>query len=382
MDVNNNKLDNSNTTRPYSAPEIQYNTSNGLGGKKPKGRKGIVGWIIALLAVVVIVVGGILGWFFYQLTPVESDSSDAKRVVIVNGSTPSQIADQLKSEDLIRSSKAFVIYARATGSLGALQAGTYQLKPSESTQQIIDHLKRGNVDTFSIQFLPGATLDQNKNVLKKAGYTDAEIDEAMKDTYSEFSDLFNGKPSSSDLEGYMYGETYTLSAGASARDVVAESLKLMDKKIKESNLAEGFKKQGLNLYEGITLASIIQREVTSPNPSEVNDDQRQVAQIFLLRLEKGMSLGSDVTYQYIADKLGIERDVNLDNPYNTRRFAGLPPGPISTPGLGALESVANPAEGDYLFFLSGDDDVTYFGRTEEEHNQNIKNHCAKKCLII
>ena len=89
-----------------------------------------------------------------------------------------------------------------------------------------------------------------------------------------------------------------------------------------------------------------------------------------------------MTYQYIADKQGIERRIDLDSPYNTRRYVGLPPGPIATPGVDALRAVANPAPGDYLYFLSGDDDVTYFGRTLQEHERNIIDHCAKKCQII
>jgi UPF0755 protein len=93
-------------------------------------------------------------------------------------------------------------------------------------------------------------------------------------------------------------------------------------------------------------------------------------------------MGSDVTYQYVADKLGVARDPNLDSPYNTRRFDGLPPGPISSPGLTALKAVAAPANTDYLFFLSGDDDVTYFARNDAEHQANITNHCAVKCSSL
>lgn len=92
-------------------------------------------------------------------------------------------------------------------------------------------------------------------------------------------------------------------------------------------------------------------------------------------------LGSDVTYHYVADKLGVERNYLLDSPYNTRINTGLPPGPIAVPGLSALNAVADPQKTDYLFFLSGYDDVTYFGKTEADHNNNIRNHCQQKCLL-
>ncbi|HRQ86485.1 MAG TPA: endolytic transglycosylase MltG, partial [Candidatus Saccharibacteria bacterium] len=143
----------------------------------------------------------------------------------------------------------------------------------------------------------------------------------------------------------------------------------------KENLKELYAAQGLNLYEGITLASIIQREA-------IGGDETQIAQVFFKRLSIDMPLGSDVTYQYIADKMGVPRDVNLDSLYNTRRFQGLTPGPIAAPGLAALKAVAHPADTDYLYFLSGDDDVTYFGRTLEDHERNIAEHCQLKCQII
>lgn len=92
-----------------------------------------------------------------------------------------------------------------------------------------------------------------------------------------------------------------------------------------------------------------------------------------------MPLGSDVTYHYAADKLGVEPSPSLESPYNTRIHKGLPPGPIATPGLSALMAVADPASGDYLYFLSGDDDKTYYAKTEQEHQANIENHCKIKC---
>jgi UPF0755 protein len=95
-----------------------------------------------------------------------------------------------------------------------------------------------------------------------------------------------------------------------------------------------------------------------------------------------MPLGSDVTYQYAAKQLGVAPTPDLDSPYNTRKNPGLPPGPIAVPGLSALEAVAAPAAGDYVYFLSGDDEVTYFARTNAEHEANIKNHCQIKCASL
>lgn len=290
----------------------------------------------------------------------------------------------LEEKKIIRSKLAFDIYTRLSGERNKLQAGTYRLSPSESLREVVSHLVSGNVDEFTLTFYPGATLtdptdtpDNKKTdvqtVLRQAGYGDAEITAAFKKQYDH--PLLAGKPASADLEGYVYGETYNFDSNASVEQILERTFDEYYAVIKKNGLVAAFKKQGLTLYQGITLASIIQREVPDPT------DQKQVAQIFLKRLRDDMPLGSDITAYYGADMIGARRAVAVDTPYNTRIHKGLPPGPIATPGVTALAAVAHPASGDYVYFLSGDDDVTYFARTSEEHETNIRNHCQIKCAM-
>ena len=343
---------------------------------KKKSWKKITLWSLAgLVLAFLITAGGILLWYNAQLAPVDASNTDKKVVVIESGSTPTQIAQTLKDEELIKNTTVFLWYTRLNGVQNNLQAGTYRLSPSESTPQIAEHLSSGKVDTFNITFLPGATLADNRKVLIAAGYGDAEVDAALSKSYD--SPLFEGKPASADLEGYIYGETYSFGTDTSVEAILEHVFEEFYSVIEENGLVAKYQAQGLSLYEGITLASIVQREA-----SQKGDDMPQIAQVFYSRLELGMPLGSDVTYQYIADKTGVARDPGLDSPYNTRRYAGLPPGPIATPGEKALLAVAAPAQGNYLYFLSGDDNVTYFGRTLDEHEANIVNHCQEKCKII
>ncbi|HMI09576.1 MAG TPA: endolytic transglycosylase MltG [Candidatus Saccharimonadales bacterium] len=354
------------------APDLQPPV---LDVKPPKkSRKRLVLWItggiVALLAILTL--GG-LTWYKASLTPVNSNDKSRTRVEIVSGSSPAQIARLLEEKKLIRSQFAFDIYTRITGKRATLQAGTYNLSPSESTEDIVGHIVSGRTDEFNLTFLPGATLAENRTKLIAAGYSEAEVDAALNKNYTH--PLFQDKPESADLEGYIYGETYNFSSSATVEDILTKTFDEYYSTITENNLIDGFKAHGLDLYQGITLASIIQREVSNKN------DQKQVAQVFYSRLNSGMALGSDVTYQYAAKKLGVDPSPSLDSPYNTRKYPGLPPGPIATPGLSALEAVAGPASGDYLYFLSGDDDVTYFARTNEEHEANIRDHCKVKCLI-
>ncbi|HRN90765.1 MAG TPA: endolytic transglycosylase MltG, partial [Candidatus Saccharibacteria bacterium] len=240
-------------------------------------------------------------------------------------------------------------------------------------------------EQVDITFYPGATLfdksdtaDNKKldvqTVLKRAGYNDSEITAAFDKTYN--GPLFAGKPVGSDIEGYVYGDTYKFNKNATVEQILQRTFDEFYGVVQKNDLVDKFKSHGLNLYQGITLASIVQREAYNAN------DQKQVAQVFYSRLAIGMQLGSDVTYQYIADKLGVPRDTNLDSPYNTRRYTGLPPGPIATPGLSALMAVAEPAEGDYLYFLAGDDGKVYFAHTNAEHESNIQKHCQIGCSTL
>lgn len=359
------------TSQPIEGTETGLKAKVGASFRRRK-KAWLWGGGSALAVLLLVLLGGFI-WYQTQLAPVDANNTELIRVDIASGTTPNQIAAQLEEAGLIRSAQAFSVYTRITGTQNSLQAGTYRLSPSESTPKIVDHLQSGKVDTFNITFLPGATLEDNRDVLLKAGYGAEEIDAAFDATYDR--PLFASKPSSADLEGYIFSETYNIGSGASVQDILAQTFTQFEQVIEQNNLVQGYQNQGLSLFEGITLASIIQRE-------SGGNDKPEIAQIFLKRLEMGMELGSDVTYQYIADKTGVPRDVNLDSPYNTRRYPGLPPGPIAAPGVAALQAVANPADTDYLFFLSGDDDVTYYGRTLEEHEANIRNYCQEKCQII
>lgn len=329
----------------------------------------------SLLVIVVIAVAAAFFWYQHEISPVSDDPNATRvRVTIEAGTMPDVIGSLLVEKRVIRSAAAFEIHTRLSGTRNKLQAGTFSLSPHESTTAIVDHLVAGKTDQFSITFLPGATVADNKKVLLAAGYSQAEIDTAFKKTYS--SPLFQDKPVNADLEGYIYGETYTFSAGSTVEQILQRTFDEFYAAISDNDLISGLRAQGFNLYQGITLASIIQREVSG------QEDSAQVAQIFLKRLREEMPLGADATFVYAAAKEGVAPTVNLDSPYNTRRYAGLPPGPISAPGLIALQAVARPAQGDYLYFVSGDDGKNYYSRTIEEHEANTRQHCKVNCSLF
>lgn len=376
-------------TPPGSTGNIDLQTISpkpGLETKKSKPRwlKWLVICLISLAALTI--VAGLIFWIWYQieLSPADAGSKELVPIKIESGASPGSIGDLLEEKQIIRSSTAFMIYTRLSGTQNSLQAGSYRLSPADNTARIVQHLTDGNVDTFRLTFFPGATLVDNTNkpddqktdvttVLTRAGFDKSEISAALAEDYDH--PLFQTKPATADLEGYIYGETYDFYSGSSVEDIFIKIFDHFYEVIQQNDLINKFKARDLTLYQGITLGSIIQRE-------SGGDDKAQIAQVFLKRLSINMVLGSDVTYQYIADKTGVPRDTNLDSLYNTRRYPGLPPGPIAVPGLASLLAVAGPASGDYLYFLSGDDDITYFARTLEEHERNITEHCQQKCQIL
>ena len=359
------------------------------GGRK---KLAIIAAILAVLAAVII---GAFVWFNSQLQPVSASDTSVQKVEVKDGTAFSYIVTRLKERGLIRSELAFTVYAEVSGKRNAVKAGTCMLNPSESSQQILDKLTTGCQDFKSVKFFPGATIEKPlykpdhaqigenmhvKGVLKQAGYTDAEIDAALSKTYD--SPLFADKPAGMGLEGYIYGETYYVDTNASVETILNTTFAEMYETVKP--LLPAYKQQNLNLYQAITMASIIQRELNCEGKPEerrakCQGYQETIAQIFMKRLREDITLGSDVTFIYAADQRGVTPTVNIDSPYNTRIKQGLPPGPIAVPGPSALKALANPSDTDYLFFIAGDDGLIYFAKTDQEHQENIENHCQKLC---
>ena len=235
-------------------------------------------------------------------------------------------------------------------------------------------------EVFNFTILPGETIMDVKAKLLKLGYGATEVEEAFNAEYD--FEFLRGRPEGATLEGYLYGETYEFYKDATVKEILTRFLSGMEQVINDNNLVARYSEQGLSLFEGVTLASIVQKEASA-------GDQATVAQVFLSRLEYGWRLGSDVTVTYALDLLDPERTTYTDNKaalkidscYNTRIYAGLPCGPISNPALSALLAVANPTDTSYLFFLTGDDGVMYYGHTEAEHNANAIRHCRELCSV-
>jgi UPF0755 protein len=233
-------------------------------------------------------------------------------------------------------------------------------------------LKNGEVDTSFITVLPGKRLAELKEAFLKSGYTEAEIDEALNANRYRGHASLKDLPAGATLEGYIYPETLKITSVGGLPTVIDLALTELDKQITPDLLAK-LSQKNLNLHQAFTLASIVEKETSTLS------DRPKVAQVFLKRLSIDMSLGSDVTFIYAAKEQGVEPNVSIDSPYNTRKYKGLPPGPISNFSASSLKAVAYPADTDFLYFVAGDDGKTYYGKTESEHNSNIQKYCTTLC---
>jgi len=311
--------------------------------------------------------------YLKNLSPVSGTSSTIL-VTIPTGSSLPQIASILKKDGVIRSVWAFEWYVRNDNFAKTnLEAGTYIIHPNQSVQQIVSQLSNGKASGNLVVILPGQRIDQIEAALINDGFPKNDVISALNPTqYIGQYQMLSNIPQNATLEGFLYPDSFARDSTTQASTIVKESLDEMQKNL-TLLIVNGFNKQGLTIYQGVTLASIVEQEVSNPN------DKPIVAQVFLSRLHSGMNLGSDVTAFYGAIAAGQKPSVNYNSIYNTRLNPGLPFGPISNVTKSSLNAVAFPASSNYLYFVTGDNGKTYYSNTLDQHNQQAQLYCQKLC---
>lgn len=339
------------------------------------------------------------GYYRYNMRPVaeidcsavDADVCDDTLFAVESGMGVRDIASELKEADLIRDPLVFQIHFYLNSHGKSLKAGEYQLNQAMSLAEITSLLlKGGSENVFTLTIFPGENIFQIKQKLISLGYTEEEIAVGFSAEYhnSAYDWIFDGRPEdATSYEGYVYGETYEFYRDDTVEEILETTFREMAKALEANDLKAKFEARGLTLYQGITLASIVQKEANNAA------DMAKVAQVFYNRMEQGWNLGSDVTTIYAIDLVDPERlsgmteeeKINFESPYNTRfpGMIGLPYGPISNPGIEALNAVATPDESakEFMFFLTGDDGLMYYSSTDAEHQQNIADHCAYLCNV-
>lgn len=320
---------------------------------------------LAIGLLLVVVVGSLLvnHSYSHRLRPV-SDSATTQYITVAAGASPTDIGQLLFDSHLIRSADAFVWYVTTHNQRDKLQAGTYRLAPNMSTPTIANMIANGKVASDLVTIIPGQTLTQIRKTFITAGFTVNAVDAALQaDRYAGNAALADNPPNAT-LEGFLYPDSYQKTSATTPEQIITQALGEMQSRV-TPDIRSGFAQQGLSVYQGVTLASVVEQEV----PGQA--DRTQVAQVFLSRLKQGMRLGSDVTRNYAK--------AANDPSYDTFQVPALPAGPIGTISDGSLQAVAHPAGTDWLYFVTGDDHHTYFSHTYAEHQALVAKYCHDLC---
>lgn len=341
---------------------------------KPRRGRGLRRLALVVLVLLVLAGGAtiVVRHVYYQNLQPVSNSQTVKLFTIASGESSTDVANQLKDDGLIRSSQVFDWYISSKGVRSELQAGTYALRPNMSVQQIVAVFTGGKIATNLVTILPGQRLDQIRDSLIKSGFAASDVDAALGAPQYAKSVALADKPAKASLEGFLYPDSFQKTESTDPQVIVRESLSEMAQAL-TPDIRAAFAKEGLSVYQGVTLASIVEQEVSQ------DSDRAQAAQVFLKRLHSNMTLGSDVTAFYGALEAGQKPSTTYDSPYNTLLHKGLPPGPISNVSSSSLKAVAHPAHTDWSYFVAGDNGKTYFSKTLDQHEAYTQQYCHKLC---
>jgi UPF0755 protein len=324
---------------------------------------------VILILVVAFVAAGLAGWrqFIRLAMPFQAWQGTEQFVDIDPGSSPAAIGARLVRAGVVRDPWTWRIGLWRSARATRLQAGEYRFERPLTVDQVIDVLVRGDVYVRSLTFPEGLTIKQMAQVFETRHFGLArEFEDAVGDV-SLIEDL---DPAARDLEGYVFPDTYTLPRRAAAHDLVRQMVARF-RTVWTPALREAAARRGFTTRHAVTLASLVEKETARA------EERATVSAVYHNRLRIKMGLQCDPTVIYALLRVGrydgnlTRADLAFDSPYNTYRHAGLPPGPIASPGRAALEAAVAPAGVDYLYFVSRNNGSHAFARSLAEHNRNV-----------
>ena len=294
-------------------------------------------------------------------------------VDIPPGSSQAAMSRRLTDAGVVRSPATFrgAVWMRGAGR--RLQAGEYRFDRPMSAAEVVDKIRRGDVFLQTITFREGLTIRQMSELYESRGLGRASdfVAAARNGALIQAID-----PRARDLEGYLFPDTYSLPRTTTAAQLV-ERMVAAFQKVLTLDLREQAAARGLSVRELVTLASLVEKETAR------SEERALVSAVYHNRLRIKMALYCDPTVIYALERVGrfsgdlTREDLQFDSPYNTYRYAGLPPGPIAAPGRASLEAAANPADASYLYFVSRNDGSHVFANTLDEHNRNVYEYQKK-----
>lgn len=335
-------------------------------------------YVYAVLAGIAITLGITVWWMLGTMNSAAGGQVSVGAFVVEKGEQLRHVANRLENEKLIRSAGAWTLYTLTTGQRSAILAGTYTLDSSMTGRSILRTLTLGNlkVNEVTVTIREGRTLAQIASDLEQVGVVKAAdfltVVHTPKAAGLDLTGyrIANTKPTTVDLEGYIFPDTYRFYKDSTGIEAVKKFLETLDLRFTE-NLVQAAVSAGHTPHDILTMASILEAELQTPV------DRAVAADLFWRRIKIGMGLNADTTILYALGRVGggiSAADLKVDSPYNTYTNRGLPPGPINNPGLDAIRAAIYPSANEYLYYLSAPDGTTYFARTLDEHNRNKRQY--------
>ncbi len=320
----------------------------------------------ALFLVVVFV---LLGIGLFWVSPARK-GVEPQLVCIAEGESVAQVAEDLHKRGIISSRRLFLLWVKLLGLGKGIKAGEYSLGSEMTPAAILEKLTKGLVFQHPVTIPEGFTRLQIANLLAERGLVEKEKFLSLTKDPEVMKRYGLSGPN---LEGYLFPDTYLLGRGVSAQTVVDVMVRrFLQLTAPLKKLAE---EKGMKMEDVVTLGSIIEKE------TGLGQERPVIASVFLNRLKKGMRLESDPTVIYGLEEFDgnlRKKDLIQETPYNTYVIQGLTPGPISNPGLDSMRAVLQPAETDYLYFVSKNDGSHHFSKTLAEHNRAVGIYQKKK----
>jgi UPF0755 protein len=369
---------------PQMAGAARHGRRHGEDGGRRGGRFGaLLRHPFRILAVLILIV--ILVFLNALFQPFHGDGHGNVAVVIPKGSSVGEVGELLEKKGVISGgfilSGSTLFQARVTlsGDRSNLIAGKHVLEQDMSYGDAIDALTKepssaSGPTTVTVTIPEGYTRSQISQLAKEDGLRGNYMNATVKSKYLDPAE-YGGKKAKN-LEGFLFPDTWELKRHRPVKELVQLQLADFKKKIKHVNMKYA-KSKNLTVYDVLTIASIIEHEAGVPN------QRKQVASVIYNRLHEGMTLGSDATVRFAVHNFTkplTQSQLESNSPYNTRIHAGLPPGPISNPGIATINAAAHPAKGNNLFFVTSPDCKTLaFSKTEAEFEQDVQKYEASKC---
>ena len=314
----------------------------------------------------------IISLFYYQGTRPASQDGRSIKFEVQSGMTLKQVALKLFNQKLILSPSAFQAIAYIQDKEKQIMVGEFSLSPSMLPTEIILRLTSGKTILYPLTIPEGYRITEIASLLDTQGLANSKIfiHQTQDKNLIQAFDI----PTDS-LEGYLFPETYYLSKLTPEKKIVEKMVNTFKEKVLKSQILKSIKESSLSLHEIITLASLIEKE------TGLDSERKMISSVFYNRLKKNMRLQTDPTVIYAIEKFDgniRKRDLKIDSPYNTYRYKGLPPGPISSPGLKSIEAAISPIKSNHLYFVSRQDGSHHFSSNLAEHNQAVKKYQLRK----